>query len=116
MTIRRSILSSEFVRVSVSALEGSALIDLATDVVELAVVLGTTGSSGDWTKVDPGPGDWQEAEWEDAEEGALEHFARRLQSELIIGPPFTLGRYGVWARVTDHPEVPVQMVYTLLLT
>lgn len=107
MTVRRSVLSDEYVRVSVRALEGGELIDVTGDTVEIAIVLAGT---------DPADDDWSAGTWETPAASPTAYYARALQSDVMgADPPYEPGRYKVWSRVADNPEVAAEPVYTLIL-
>jgi hypothetical protein len=88
-----SSLTKEYIKVPVSATENGAVIDPTTDTVEMAFVAPGT---------EPAAGDWKTAEWETA--GSV------FLAKCLVGDTVTLsdGRYEVYVRVTDNPEIPVK--------
>lgn len=107
--IRRSVLSDEYVTARVRGLDAGAVIDVSSDAVDLAIKL---------DGVDPVELDWTEGEWEvdDTNPAAVRYIARALPSAIFSqAAPFTAGRYKVWVRVHDSPEVVAEPVYTLIL-
>lgn len=97
----QSVLSLNYVRVPVAARAAGSVINPTTDTVAMAFT-----SPG----VDPVSGDWKTASWEtDSSTTPDTYFAR-----CLVGPSGTLalmaGTYDVWVRVTDNPEVPVELV------
>ena len=99
-----SALSLEYVKVQVTALENGTAIDPTTDIVSMAFPV---------TNVVPVSGDWKSASWETTPTGA--YYAR-----CLVGPGGTVtlaaGRYDIWIRVSDSPEVPVKQAGQLLIT
>ena len=98
--LRLPVLSSEYVRVSIAAREAGTTVDPTSDTVEMAFV--TTG--------EPGNTDWHTASWEN--DGAT-HYARILVGPAGVALP--IGKYGVWVRVTDLPEIPVRNAGKLVI-
>ena len=96
-----SVLSTEFVRTSVSATESGATINPSADTVQMAFV--PAGST-------PVSGDWKNASWEtDATTDPDTYYARAL-----VGPgagaviALTAGvLYDVYVKIVDSPESPV---------
>lgn len=94
-----SVLSSEYVRVSVAASVNGAEIDPTGDAVQMAFMAqGTT----------PGAGDWKTASWEtDPTQTPVIHYAR-----TVVGPSGVIqlapGVYDTYLKVVDNPEVPVK--------
>ena len=98
--MRRSSLSSPYVRYSVMAMVNGAPYDPRVDPVEFAFVpLGK----------DPVSGDWLPGSWETVAGPPLTYVAR-----IQIGPLGTVvlakGSYMTWIRITDSPEVVVNPV------
>jgi hypothetical protein len=91
----QSSLSKEYVRVPISAREGSGAVNPTSRPVDLAFMpLGTNPASGDWVV----------AAWET--DGST-YYAR-----ATVGPGgskvLAAGTYTVWVRVQDSPEIPVR--------
>lgn len=96
--IRVSTLSTEYIRVLVTAKLNGNFIDPTADDVEMAFV-----SDGN-----PEPDDFTPAEWEVASAEDRSYYAR-----ILIGPGSTVGilpvgSYAIWVRVVDSPETPVK--------
>jgi hypothetical protein len=93
-------LSTEFVRVSIGAVEDGLTIDPTLDSLEMAFPV---------TGVSPVSGDWKSASWEtDVSTSPVTYFARAL-----VGPTgvvtLTEGLlYDVYVRITDSPEIVVR--------
>lgn len=99
MTVRQSVSSREYVRVSVAATEAGTTVDPTADVVSMAFVVANAA---------PLSGDFQSATWEtDTSRGTPTYYAR-----CLVGPggvvTLTIGLYDVWVKFTDNPEVPVR--------
>lgn len=94
----RTIDTLEYVRVTVS--EGG--VDITGDDVQLAFVVEGTA---------PVELDWEDADWE---VGGPPYVA-----SILVGPggvlELTEGKYEVWVRVTDNPEIPVRAVFRLIM-
>lgn len=100
-----SVLSTEYVKVSVSAFVGGQYIDPSGDTVQMAFPL---------KGVDPVSGDWKAASWETVD--ATTHNAR-----CLVGPAggviqLAKGAYEVWVKITDSPEVPAKNAGFLRIT
>lgn len=100
MTIKRSSLSLEYVKVAVVIKQAGAIIDPTALPVEMAFKE---------PQVEPVGGDWQTASWETAGSNYL--------ARCLVGPGGTIaltdGTYIVWVKVTGSPEIPVRAVETL---
>ena len=106
MAVRINSLSKEYVRVEVRAKLAGAVVNVSTDVVEMAFPA---------AKVDPVSGDWKTATWEvDTTTDPDRYFAR-----CLVGTGGTVsladGLYDVWVRVTDSPEMPVKKAGQLVV-
>lgn len=102
-----SSLSKEYIRVPVFATEAGAVVNPTGDTVTMAFT--TSGA-------DPVGGDYKTASWEaDATAVPAIYYAR-----CVVGPGgaavLTAGRYTVWVKLTDSPEVPVKRVGELVVT
>ena len=104
MTLAISSVSLEYVRVQVTALKSGSSVNPTGDVVQMAF----TGVG-----VLPVSGDWKTASWETTPQNA--YYAKCLVGS---GGAVTLaaGRYDIWVKVTDSPEVPVKLAGQLLVT
>ena len=71
----------------------SPIDDLSSDVVAFAFLI--AGTSPVPLTV------WHVGEWE-------EQTPRILIGPLNGGLPLTVGMYGIWVKITDNPEVPVE--------
>lgn len=103
--LQLSSLSTEYVRVPVSAFEDGVEVNPSPLAVEMAFPA---------YGVEPAGGDWVTAEWEP---GAAcgGWFAR-----CLVGPAGAVtlanGSYDVWVRVTDSPETPVRKAGPIRIT
>ncbi|HEY6018358.1 MAG TPA: hypothetical protein VIY48_00200 [Candidatus Paceibacterota bacterium] len=102
-------LSLEYVKVQIEAEQNGAAINPSGDVVQMAFPV---------QGVDPVTGDWKTASWEVAAPPTVtktEYWARCL---VGTGGAVALaaGRYDIWIKVTDSPEVPVQYAGVLIVT
>lgn len=97
--ITQSALSREYVPAAITATSAGSPINPTGDVVEFA-----------FTAVDaqPASGDWKAGSWESTQprQPGNAYIAR-----CLVGPGGTVqlaaGRYAMWVRITDSPEVPV---------
>jgi hypothetical protein len=94
-----SALSLEYVRVPVSATLSGVATNPTTDTVQMAFPA---------TGVDPVAGDWKAATWEpDTSVTPNVYYAR-----CLVGPGGTVtlavGRWDVWLKVSDNPEIPAR--------
>lgn len=83
------------------------VVNPTTDTVEMAFMA---------TDGEPTAPDWKSASWEtDTGPNPDRYYAR-----CLVGPTGTValvdGRYSVWVRVTDAPEVPIRRVGVLQVT
>lgn len=104
-----SSLSLEYVKVLVEASKAGAVINPTGDVVQLAFPV---------QGVAPATGDWKTGSWETAappNTTTTEYWAR-----CLVGPSGAValpaGRYDIWVKITDSPEVPVQYAGVLIVT
>jgi hypothetical protein len=102
-SIRRSVLTTEYIKVPVTALADGVAVNVSGDAVFMAFPL---------HRVDPISGDWQAAAWEDD--------AGQLYIICLVGPEHSfslpVGRYDIWVKVNDNPEVPVRKLNPLVVT
>jgi hypothetical protein len=102
-SIRRSVLTTEYIKVPVTALQDGSPATVSGDVAWLAFPI--HGS-------DPVDGDWQVASWETD--------AGQVFLICLVGPghTFTLpvGRYDIWVKVADNPEIPVRKLNPLVIS
>jgi hypothetical protein len=95
--LRISVLSTEYVKVSVSARFAGAAVNPTSDAVSFALPL--HGQP-------PVTGDWKTGSWEtDSTTTPAIYYAR-----LLVGPAGTVypaATYDLYVKVTDNPEVPV---------
>lgn len=96
----QSALSTEFVRVPVSARDGSSEINPTSDVVSMAFV--SAGSS-------PVSGDWKTGSWEtDSTTTPVTYYARALVGPTGGVVTLSDGLYDVFVKIGDNPETPVR--------
>ena len=97
--ITRSVLSREFVSVAITATAAGSPVNPTSDAVEFAFTAPAT---------DPAPGDWKTGSWDGTEPRPP---GSAYIAHCLVGPGGTVelpvGRYTMWVRVTDNPEVPV---------
>lgn len=102
-SIRRSVLTTEYVRVPVTALLDGLPVSTVTDVAWLSFPVRST---------DPIEGDWQVATWE-VDDG-------QQYLAVLIGPAHTftlpVGRYDIWVKIADNPEIPVRKIGPLVIS
>jgi hypothetical protein len=103
-----SSLSREFVQAEVEVTEQGLAYNPTTDVVEFAFTpvgnrLPDTWFTGSWDGTQPVP-------------GTTAYRAQVLVGPGSSGPVLAVGKYQVWIRVTDSPEVPVLPVGQLAIT
>lgn len=107
MALQISSLSLQYVRVQVTAMKSGVGVDPSSDPVQMAFP-----SAG----VAPVGGDWNTAAWEKYTTTS----GTTYWAICLVGPggtkTLTAGRYDVWVKVTDSPEVPVEMAGQLLVT
>lgn len=104
MAVSLSSLSTEYIRVEVTAYESGALVDPTSKAVSFAFITGSTEPSG---------GDWKTGEWETDPAGPT-YYAR-----ILVGPSgetLADGRYNVWLKIAGSPEIPVRRVGVLTIT
>lgn len=106
-TLEISSASLEYVRVPVFAKESGAVVNPTSDVVTMAFLT---------ADADPAGGDWKAAVWEtDTTTTPDTYYAK-----CLIGTGGTAvlanGRYQVWVKVTDSPEIPVKPAGLLVVT
>lgn len=94
-----SSLSTEYVRVAVSATTSGAAVDPTADTVQMAFT-----AEG----VAPVAGDWKTSSWEvDATTNPDTYYAR-----CLVGPSGTVALsaalFDVWVKISDSPEVPIR--------
>lgn len=98
-----SSLSTEYIKVPVTATVSGVAINPTTDTVQFAFTA---------ADVNPVLADWKSGTWETS--GGV-YYAR-----CLVGPAGTVtlaaGDYWVWLKVTDNPEVPVRAVGALRVT
>lgn len=94
MSLVVSPLSLVYVKQQVSAVKSGAVYDPTGDTVQLAFL--PFGQQ-------PASGDWKAASWETI---SSKYYAR-----CLVGPggaiTLTNGRYQIWVKITDNPEIPV---------
>lgn len=104
MPVKLNSLSKEYLLVEVEVEVDGAAHDPTGDVVEFSFVVFAT---------DDDPSVWASGEWETDPGLPAKYFAR-----ILIGPGavvVTDGKYHVWIRVTDSPEIPVRRVGVLTI-
>jgi len=104
MSARISATSLEYVRVPVQVKEGSVNVNPINDTVRMAFIPKKL--------VTPVAGDWKVATWE---VDGLTYYAR-----CLVGPggaaTLTPGKYYVWVKIVDNPEVPEKVSDYLRVT
>jgi hypothetical protein len=97
--ITQSALSREYVAVAITAKAAGTPINPTGDTVEFAFTTGTAK---------PGAGDWKTGSWDGTQPQTP---SNAYIAHCLVGPGGTVelaaGRYRMWVRVTDNPEVPV---------
>lgn len=100
-----SALSTEPIRVSVSATVAGVPINPTSDTVQFAFTSGGSPSSGDWRG-----GSWETL----TSAGSVVYLA-----VCQVGPGgavLTVGTWYVWVKVVDNPDIPVRQVGLLQIT
>jgi hypothetical protein len=89
--------SLEYVRVGVAATAGGAQVNPTNDVVQMAFVSPTAT---------PSTGDWKTASWDSGNTNGV------YTALCLVGPGGTVqlpvGKYQVWVKITDSPEIPAR--------
>ena len=100
MAVKLSSLSTEYIRVPVSATENGQPVDPTSSTVEFAFM------------TDPKlePTTWYNGSWETA---GTTYYARILIGSGAGGTALADGKYYVWLRITGSPEIPVRRVGVL---
>lgn len=97
--ITQSALSLEFVPVAITATAAGQPVNPTGDLVEFAFTTATAK---------PAPGDWKTGTWDGTQPRPP---GNAYIAHCLVGPGGTVelptGRYTMWVRVTDNPEVPV---------
>jgi hypothetical protein len=97
MGLYQSAVSTQFVQVQVIASQDGPAYNPTADTVQMAFM------QVQYVPLDPGPDDWQPAEW--VTEGAT-YWAAILVGPADGGYALAPGSYYVWVKVTDDPSVP----------
>ena len=89
-------LSLEYIRVRISAQKNGVVINPTSDAVQMSFP--AQGAA---------PSAWNVGSWETATvNGSTEYYAR-----CLVGPggtvTLTAGKYDIWVKITDSPEIPV---------
>jgi hypothetical protein len=97
--ITQSALSREYVATAITATAAGTPINPTGDTVEFAFTA---------VSADPAPGDWKTGSWDGTQPRAP---GNAYIAHCLVGPGGTVqlavGKYTMWVRVTDNPEVPV---------
>jgi hypothetical protein len=97
--ITQSALSLEFVAVAVTAKAAGTPVNPTSDTVEFAFTAVTAK---------PASGDWKTGSWDGTQPQTP---GNAYIAHCLVGPGGTValptGRYTMWVRITDSPEVPV---------
>lgn len=97
--ITQSALSLEFVAVAITATAAGTPVNPTADLVEFAFTEVTAK---------PASGDWKTGSWDGT---APRTPGNAYIAHCLVGPGGTValaaGRYTMWVRITDSPEVPV---------
>lgn len=107
--ITRSTLDTEYLTYPVSFIIGGVSQNPTGDTVAFAFMPNPANT-------DPGVSDWHTGQWITTGTGTY-------QAQILLGPangglipaPAGPGLWNVWVRITDNPEVPVQMIDLLQL-
>jgi len=114
-TARISQLSTQYLKVPVFARRSGAAYDPTSDVVNFALMLAPDSSAADQYN-EPASGDWGIGAWE-TDGGVYYAYINAGPAGTITWPstgafPRT---YQLWMKVTTTPEVPVEMVGTVVV-
>ena len=105
MAVKISSLSKEYVKVQIEAEKDGDQYNPTSDTVEFAF----KDFTGD---ADPESGDWAGGAWETDFGPPDVYYAKAM-----VGPGssnvLAVGKYFVWVRITDSPEIPVRRVGVL---
>ena len=97
--ITQSSLSREYVAAAVTATAAGVPVNPTGDVVEFAFTAPSTA---------PTPGDWKTGSWDGT---APRTPGNAYIAHCLVGPGGTVtlsaGKYTMWVRITDSPEIPV---------
>ncbi|MDX3245843.1 hypothetical protein [Streptomyces sp. ME18-1-4] len=97
--ITQSALSREYVAVAITATVAGTPVNPTGDVVEFAFTMGTA---------QPATGDWKTGSWDGTQPRTP---GNAYIAHCLVGPGGTVelaaGRYTMWVRITDNPEIPV---------
>lgn len=97
--ITQSALSREFVAAAITATAAGVTVNPTSDVVEFAFTA---------VNVDPVPGDWKAGSWDGTQPRQP---GTAYIAHCLVGPGGTValptGKYTMWVRITDSPEIPV---------
>lgn len=99
--ITQSALSLEFVAAAITATSAGAPVNPTGDVVEFAFTSTASGAK-------PASGDWKTGSWDGTQPRTP---GNAYIAHCLVGPGGTValaaGRYTMWVRITDSPEIPV---------
>jgi hypothetical protein len=107
----RSVLSTKYIDITVTATGPTGPINPTGDVVKFAFMLIPYGG----VSSDPGISDWHTGSW-------ITPAAGEYIAQILVGPAnggvvlAGVGTYTVWVQIADSPEVPVDPVGLLQLT
>lgn len=104
-----SSLTTEYIRVQVVAEKDGVTANPTGDVVQLAFPS---------RSVNPITADWNDAVWEtvvDPVSGVPSYYAKCLVGPSGGAIALPVGKYDVWVRVTDSPEIPTLKAGELLV-
>jgi hypothetical protein len=106
--ITQSALSREYVSAAITANAAGTPVNPTNDVVEFAFTAVSTA---------PAPSDWKPGSWDGTQPRTP---GGAYIAHCLVGPGGTIqlpaGRYTMWVRVTDNPEVPVIPFGQLVIT
>jgi len=102
-----STLSTEYVRVQISALKNGVISDPTSDPVQFAFP--TRGTD---------PANWFSGSWETVFDSTTNTYT--YYAKCLVGPDggttsLAVGHYDIWVKITDSPEVPVMFSGNLLI-
>lgn len=96
--IVRSVLSTDWVRIKVSAVVNGVYVDLSQDVVQFAFPV---------SAVAPVSGDWKTGSWTTTTQ------VGQYWAQILVGPTgspvLAVGVYDIWIKVFDTPAVPTEL-------
>jgi hypothetical protein len=105
--ITRSVLDTEYLTYPVAFVIGGTAQNPTGDPVAFAFMPNPANTN-------PGVSDWHTGQWVTSSIGT--YAAQVLVGPSNSGVSLAVGLYNVWIRITDNPEVPIQLVDLLSIT